>query len=151
MGRFILNLTCFGSFNTRLNENRRAFHRIPIRISSGKHFCENDQRVRFNGDNLLSSRLIEKIGRDGARERKEKERMRKCVCVCVCVFVCARMERQAISFARREKRVRKCYTLREREFIFFIFKLLNEKKKTKRSDKLFLCYYVSFFFILTSK
>lgn len=43
------------------------------------------------------------------------------------------MERQAISFARREKRGRKCYTLREREFIFFIFKLLNEEKKRKEA------------------
>lgn len=150
-GRFILNLTCFGSFKTRLNENRRAFHRIPIRISSGKHFRENDQRGCFNGDDLLSSRLIEQIGRDGAREKRKGENEKVCVCVCVCL--CAReWNARQSRLLEGGKRGRKCYTLREREFIFFIFKLLNEKKKTKRSDKLFLCYYVSFFFfILTSK
>lgn len=70
--------------------------------------------------------------------------MRKCVCVCV--FVCARMERQAISFARREKRGRKCYTLREREFIFFIFKLLNEEKKNEKKRQIVLVL-LRFFFL----
>ena len=61
---------------------------------------------------MLRSRVIEEIGRDGAREKKgENEK------VCVCV----RMERQAISFARREKKRKKMlYIARTRIYFFYI-------------------------------
>lgn len=81
---------------------------------------------------------------DGSEREKKKERMRKCVCACLCAQEWNARQSRLLEGKKEEENVIHC----ENANLFFLYSSYKMKKKRKRSDKLFLCYYVSFFFFL---
>lgn len=67
---------------------------------------------------MLCSRVIEEIGRDGAREKEKGENEKVCVCVCVCVRENGTPGNLVCSKGKKRKKM--LYIARTRIYFFYI-------------------------------